>query len=271
MEKVKQLKNEWDIKNPTGLPEQFISYVLSKPDSHSKDVIWYVSRRLTEPFVVSKGPYGRRTLMIDEKYRLNSPGVQKAQGLLNLIDRPGFNGITTTNYDLLVELSLGMNGFNYGKKGEELFIGANPFPGAKVQKAMLGNIPLAKLHGSISWDSRLRYGDCRCGLNGRALIVPPSPEKKAINELKDQWETASTLLKKSQGLIFFGFSFNPNDSAVLDLLKECGSDLSNILVIDPFIDEMRVKKIWPHCEIIFAKPPPEGSSTIASWLSKTIR
>lgn len=161
-----------------------------------------------------------------------------------------------------------MNGFNYGTWGEELFIATNPYPGAKIQKRVYGPTPLSKLHGSISWDKERKYGDCRCGLNGRALIVPPSREKQPPPDLLFTWDLAAKMLAESQGIIVFGFSFNPIDMAVLDMLKVAGSNIDDVLIINPSIDEKRVDNIWTGSHLTKISSPDAGKATLLAWVKR---
>ena len=51
VELVEQEWREWRAMNPDGLAEQFIATALELPERARKRVIWYVTRRLCDPFL----------------------------------------------------------------------------------------------------------------------------------------------------------------------------------------------------------------------------
>jgi hypothetical protein len=72
LEKVKPLKETWDKENPNELAEQFIADALSLSPKQGEDVIWYIARRLSEPFVINIHPFQkpeRHILAIDDAHR----------------------------------------------------------------------------------------------------------------------------------------------------------------------------------------------------------
>lgn len=129
--------------------------------------------------------------MIDEKMRKKNKAIIKAASFLNMLISFGLDGIVTTNYDLLVEYSLGNNGFNYGIPGQAL-LGRGPFPNALwLQRVstgekyvrLWGQLRLSKIHGSVN---NLMFTDSRNGMKGNALIIPPTYEKRPSYVLKHQ-------------------------------------------------------------------------------------
>ena len=124
---------------------------------------------------------------------------------------------------------------------------------------------LAKVHGSISWDQRARYTDGRRGLSGEALIIAPTPNKALQEELEDQWNLARKILLGSTSLIVFGFAFNPYDSAFLDHLREHGTKLKSVLLINKTDLREPAVELWPNAKITYVKPPPEGYGGLRSW------
>jgi hypothetical protein len=94
LQKVKDLKRNWDELHPDGIPEQFIGDVLydalyDKIDK--QNVIWYVVRRLSEPFIWSEYGYGRKmrhTLMMDENRKFRTNGIKKARRFLTAVSIP---------------------------------------------------------------------------------------------------------------------------------------------------------------------------------------
>ena len=304
LELVTQLKKRWDEEHANGLAERFVASALSFPPTEKQAVIWYIVRRLTTPFIhddsdmnryntfhhlTTKLSYGeidfdqyerlrkpslrRHVLWIDEPAAYSHPGVKKARDFLK--ERGlRYSGVITTNYDLLVEYSYNTTGFHYGIQGEQLsgqaLVELDPisFRSSKFKKVHLnGYVPVAKLHGSISWDNREKYIDGRRGLTGNALIVAPVPEKEPPAELKSAWELSAKILSNTTHLIFFGYAFNTYDKAVLDHLRIYGANVMEVLLIDlkPNIDAAR--QIWQLATIKASLPPPDGDSDINDWIT----
>jgi hypothetical protein len=271
LRRITRLKNNWDFDNPEQPAETFIAGALVRQDMSKELVLWYISRRLSEPFIW-QDKYAfrnrRHVLMVDEKRKYQVEGVRKAQLLLSSIkgtDR--LSGIVTTNYDLLTEYALGTTGYNYGIRGQKL-TGRGPYPVSQwINPVILsGDISIAKIHGSISWDSNGYYTDGRRGLTGNALIVAPTPEKEPPTLLKAHWELAGRILSDTTDLLVFGFAFNSYDLAVLHLLRTFGQNLRRILLINPNPSIDSAAALWPQSEISSAPPPPEGQAAISSWL-----
>ena len=259
-------KCEWDRTHPGMHPEIFIKDALASA-RFRRLLTWYVTRRLSEPFIASMLG-GTQTLMIDDRRKWKLDGIARARDFLNEFRPSRIRGIVTCNYDLLVEYALGTEGFNYGVFAKELVgRGKNPwFPWHHIPVHLTGDITLAKLHGSISWDSSKCYTDGRCGVKGSALIVPPGPEKLPPEPLAVVWELAGELLHKSTHVLVFGFSFNPYDQAVLNLLRGTGDSITSVLIvnIDPIVDLAR--GIWPSAEVSTCQPPPSGLPELQAWI-----
>jgi len=269
-ENIKKLKKSWDNKNAKGTSEEFISFALNLNNNSEKIVTKYIVRRLSDNFIwkeYNAGKWRRHILMIDENRKCNIKGVVKAKNFI--VKQLGLNlsGIITTNYDMIVEYALGTKLFNYGEINQKL-IGRGPYPLSqwKHPTILKGNIPLSKIHGSISWDLDEMYTDGRRALSGRALIIAPAPEKTPPEALMKSWELAVNILKKSDKIIFFGFSFNSYDLAVLNLLKKA-ENIRHVLLIDINHNNVIVKSIWPNAKIYSCDPPPYGNKFINNWLN----
>jgi len=178
-------------------------------------------------------------------------------------------GVITTNYDTLVEYVLGTKGFNYGLEGEVL-TGRGPYPVSTWLHPvrLTGKTPLAKLHGSISWDAEGRYTDGRRGITGNALIVPPTPVKELPEKLRQAWRLAMQILAATTRIAIFGFSFNQLDQSVLDLLSEHGSHIQSVLLVDIAPNQREAAHLWPNARIQACCPPPEGRMAIAAWKNR---
>jgi hypothetical protein len=269
LEIVKSCKEAWDVARPGGLPEQFIAQASSFAEREKKAVQWYLTRRLSEPFIWREwhaGRWRRHVLMIDENRRFGIEGVVRARDFLHRFCGPRLAGIITTNYDMLVEYSLGTKGFNYGVPGEVLTgRGAYPVSQWLNPVTLRGSIPLAKIHGSISWDEEGRYTDGRRGLTGGALIVAPMPDKSPPKHLEGVWSLAEDMLRAASALLVFGFAFNPYDEAVLSLLRGGGARLQSVLLLDIDPKVERACALWPNAKVISSGPPPSGSPVIRGW------
>jgi hypothetical protein len=268
LDRVKSLKYNWDITHPDALTEQFIADALNFDEKSRQVVLWYLVRRLSEPFIWKEfhaQRWRRHVLMIDENRRFNIPGVVKAHKFflrfyLSLV------GIITTNYDMIVEYALGTKGFNYGVRNQTLTgRGAYPVSQWRNPVTLKGKVPLAKIHGSISWDENAFYTNGRRGLTGHALIVAPTAEKQPPESLKSVWDLAERILQRASCLVVFGFAFNPYDEAVLNLLKCGGSNLKSILLIDIEPKIERVRQLWPDIMITSCQPPLKGNAEIQEW------
>lgn len=212
-------RTEWDV-------EEFIREYQSVGDKFCL-VNWYVTRRLTEQFVVLGGR--RHTWYINSYHARDHSGVQSVKLLLERIMNRATLGIVTTNYDMIVEYALTSKGFHYGIPGEQ--IGHSPYPYPTPVFAS-GTIPLLKLHGSLSWVGDAKLPDMRGGLTGRCRIIPPIKEKRPPAFLKQQWGSAARLLKHCDALIVFGYSFNEHDYAIRELFRKETGGNAKIAIVD---------------------------------------
>lgn len=270
LQRLKCLKEQWDVAHAGGLAEQFIARVLVAGHVRNKqDLLWYIVRRLSEPYIWAEwcgGRMRRHVLMIDENRRFDRAGVQLVQGFIAKCAIQLY-GIVALNYDLLVEYALGSRGFNYGNFGE-ILTGRGPYPVSQWLNPvrLTGRIPIAKLHGSISWDANGKYTDGRRGLTGNALIVAPSPEKRPPAELEQQWELARRILGEASRILVFGFAFNPYDEAVLGHRRVSGQGLRDVGIVDVCQHEEAAKDLWPNARVRFFQPPPCHTEELSTWL-----
>jgi hypothetical protein len=273
LERLMRLKQDWSTKNPTGLAEQFIADVLSCEDVRNrKDIVWYVVRRLSEPYIWQEwhaGRVRRHVLMIDENRKWDRPGVRATADFISQC-RSQLSGIVTLNYDLLVEYALGSQDFNYGEC-DEILQGRGPYPVSLWRNPIMltGRLPVAKLHGSISWGANGKYTDGRRGISGEALIVAPTPDKRMPIVLQEQWSLSSMILGRASRIVVFGFAFNDYDQAVLSHLTEKGQQIVDVAIVDVCSREDAAKRVWPRASVRLFKPPPEGLSDFRDWLIGT--
>lgn len=262
-------KQSWDKSNKTSLAVDFIADSINASEKLRKVTVWYIARRLSEPYIwheVHAGKRRRHVLMFDEKRKLDRPGVTKTQNFFSPLI-PYLSGILTSNYDLLPEYALGTRHFNYGSVGE-ILAGRGPYPVSQWLNpvTLRDNIPLAKLHGSLSWDGNRRYTDGRRGIAGEALIIAPVPEKAQPDELAEAWTLGASVLKNSTSILVFGFAFNPYDEALLSLLKDSGRKIEKVVLVNPSDLTERAQAVFPSAAV-YSLSPSEGSSPSATWLA----
>jgi hypothetical protein len=273
LELLQQDKSKWDERNPGGTAEEFIEWCLDHAGERAaRRVVWYVTRRLSDPFV-ARMLGGTQSLMIDDHRARKHAGVQNALQFLTRFIGLGIAGVVTSNYDLLVEYTYGTRTFHYGNPGEQLYgRGKNPwFPWQGVPVHLGGHLALAKVHGSVSWDESRRYTDGRCGLNGKALIVPPRPGKAAPENLAGTWRLAETILAATTRLVVFGFAFNSYDSNLLDLLRSAGSNVRQVLLVDPYPKMEAASSLWPDAQVLTMAPEFDYSLRATDIFSDTER
>ena len=186
---IRSVKSLWNAENADRSAEEFIAYALAAQPRLRRAALWYIVRRLCDPYIWTEWHSRRRrrhVLMIDENRKFDRPGVVPARDFLVRLGM--VTGLLTTNYDLLVEYALGTKKMNYGVHGEVL-TGRGPYPVSQWANpvTLVGSVSVAKMHGSVSWDENARYTDGRRGLTGEALIVAPTPEKSVPNSLRKVW------------------------------------------------------------------------------------
>jgi hypothetical protein len=266
LKQLQELKMKWDIKNPSNNAEEFIGDLIAHSLKYKKLVIWYIVRRLAEPFV-EKVHYtnihfpevrGRRVMGIDDRTKVKIPGIKKAANFIKPLTGPNFEGIITTNYDLLIEYALGTKLFFYGSRPRWLYgpPRAYSLPRDRMSTVYLkGSIPLVKIHGSISLTEKGYCADARGSITGKAIIAPPAHDKKIATLLTQEWKYAQKILKNSKKIIFFGFRFNDYDQELIDLFKETAPSIKEIILININSDvKSMAQKIWPFAKIILIHP-----------------
>jgi len=208
LERLIEIYDYWRSSHANDHAEAFIGFAKG-PTSKFNLVNWYITRRLTEPFIVVGTR--RYTWYINSHYPRKHEGIVQANRILDLLSDYGTLDVVTTNYDMVIEYALSTRGFNYGLAGEQ--IGFKPYPYPQPVH-VTGLIKVIKLHGSISWSLQRKFPDLRCGLTGKCLIVPPIAGKTPPRQLQDQWSFAKKIISQCDVLVVFGFSFNEYDQTV---------------------------------------------------------
>ena len=268
---VEELKHDWDQENLGVYAEKFVAHALTLSAEKRNQVLWYIGRRLTDPFIwYSESVRTLRTrrypLSIDEAEMLRHPAVAKARDFLDPFCKGwALSGIVTPNYDLVPEYALSSHRFNYGRPRERL-VGRGRHHRERRPVLAEGPVRIAKVHGSLSWSpDGLRYAECRQGITGGALIVAPSPEKEIPKVLAPVWELAESILMDANRLLVFGYSFNEYDNDMLQLLERGGRNLESVLIVDIAPNLGKARELWPTASILACDPPPGGDDAIALW------
>jgi hypothetical protein len=162
--------------------------------------------------------------------------------------------IVTTNYDTVIEWDV--ENFRFGPVGNgdsgiidygvpDRLCLPLPSAGPRVD-GKCNKLLLLKLYGSISWshcedchkylleriyahgaeDAIMGRGKCSgCGGKRRNAVFVPLVGDKSPNDfaLKAIWERAEQTLSQSREIIFAGFSLNPVDKSIRELLKRAFS------------------------------------------------
>lgn len=127
----------------------------------------------------------------------------------------------------------------------------------QILGAAWGSLSILKLHGSVSgsgcpacnlYDLDPLFKDgatdsiggwlaCkRCHRLRRPIFVPPVHRKDVASHpvIRAIWERAQGELRRTNRLVFAGFSLDPSDTAVRSLLEDTnGANLQTIVVVDP--------------------------------------
>ena len=264
---VEELKHDWDQENPGSYAAEFVAHALTLPAKKRNQILWYIGRRLTDPFIwYSESVRTRRyPLSIDEAAMFRHPAATTASEFLDPFCQGwALSGIVTPNYDLVPEYALGSRRFNYGRPREKLVgRGRHHLEGRVV---LQGPVRIAKVHGSVSWSpDGVRYAECRRGVTGGALIVAPAPEKEIPKVLAPVWELAESILVDANRLLVFGYSFNEYDKDMLQLLEQGGRNLESVLIVDIAPDLAKARELWPNASILACDPPPGGDDVVALW------
>ncbi len=261
--KLKVTYNSWKQNNKAKTNEHFINNILTSQNKKvdSKLLIFYICRRLSEPFI-----WYEKHVLRTRRHTYNLQGSGKKR--IPFINRPGdwlssLDALLTTNYDLILEYLIGPKGYNYGYQGETLS-GRGSYPVSQYQKPVVlsGQIPLMKLHGSLSWTLKGHHTDGRGGLTGEAIIIPPIFEKIPSKRFQKIWENAEKILNNAEKILFFGFAFNPYDDAILNLLTENISNTAKIIIVNPSPNKNRIENLFNKCDIDYINPLNKDEPTL---------
>lgn len=237
--------NQWLQEHPNENNEAFVASAQTAEGKFNL-VNWYITRRLTEPFIIESGR--RYTWYINSYHARTHHGIVRAQSILTALQRVGRLGVITTNYDMVIEYSLGTRNFNYGVLNEN--IGWSPYPYPQPVR-LTGNVSIAKLHGSLSWGPDGKRPDLRYGLTGKCLIVPPTASKSPQSVLAEQWLVAERILRQSRVLVVMGFAFNDYDQEIRQFIAKRAANIPKVVFVDVSDIRPRVRSLFIEKELIY--------------------
>lgn len=265
-----------------GTPEQYLSYLESIGGDDMRDATWYVAlvislrmgilQREGEPTITLSEPRdflaARRLSAPNGKSYVSHHEINRTTGnrdqerfWTSIFFNTHDVGVITTNYDILAERGMRHEtrhrarrmGFHYGNGPERLKGRGNSWlPKAGIFAK--GNVPLIKLHGSVSWSldrgHLTKYVDCRPAFRGDACIIAPVHEKSPRPEFLALWNAAAEILSNSHIWVIVGYSFPQYDVAVLNLFKKNSRHNPKVHIFDPNekVAEI-VRELLPNCEV----------------------
>jgi hypothetical protein len=243
---VERVVSNWEIwkQSHGGAPEEYLTYLQRKDAREWRDALWFVGLRIA----LEMGKVERVGMkMTITRHNIDrTTGVPAHEAFWSVLFRRTQRVcVITTNYDILAEKGLRHEprprahrfGFHYGDGPESLAGGGYPSY-AHIQKIKVsGDIPLLKLHGSVSWSFRqgevIRYHDCRPAIRGDAAIVAPVTEKSVPDYLRSIWSKTADMLSLSDTWIVVGYSIPAYDLAVRELLSKSAKDRVRVHVFNP--------------------------------------
>ena len=275
---VDRVVSRWELwrSHNGGTTEEYLAQLTSRDPNAFRDAVWFVGLAITLRMAQLQTVGANLTIT---KHNLDRTSTPELEQFWSTIFTARTNvSVITTNFDILAERGLRHTprpkakrpGFHYGFGNEQLAGGGYPAY-AHIQKiSVQGNIPLFKLHGSVSWSLRngklVKYHDCRPAIRGDAAIVAPLIEKTIPKYLRSTWTRAKLHLQRSKRWIVVGYSLPLYDEAVLSLLRQAILPNTTIHVFDP--DASVAKRFRQISRNIYSHPGlPNGLDQLATILS----
>jgi hypothetical protein len=246
VERVLTQWNDWESRH-RGAPEEYLAFLQEKGGRGWRDALWYVgliiALRMGRLEYVGMQPTITRH-NIDRTTRIGP----HEDFWSTIFRRTEEVGVITTNYDVLAERGLRHEprprvprpGFHYGGGLEYLEGGGYPSYAHIQRISASGQVPLLKLHGSVSWSYRgeqlLHYHDCRPAIRGDAAIVAPVTAKVLPHYLRDLWEKAHSILAASSTWLVVGYSLPEYDELIRELFVESLAQETTVHIFNPDLE-----------------------------------
>jgi hypothetical protein len=227
-----------------GAPEEYLAELEADGGRAWREAVWYVS------LVIALRMGELRRIGAQEHLTLTRQNLDRKSVTVHeafwtaVFRRTIAITVVTTNYDILAERGMrhrprpraARPGFNYGF-GDRYLAGGGYPSYAHIQRIVAsGDVPLLKLHGSVSWAARngelLQYHDCRPAIRGDALIVAPVRGKRPPELLDPVWERAHAAIAGAERVLVVGYSLAEYDDQVIELLRTSPPTCS-FHVLDP--------------------------------------
>ena len=261
-----------------GTPEQYLTHLEQNAGKEWREAVWYVALAVTlqTPGVRVRGI---RPTVVGQSLAQTCRVEIHNEFWSAIFEREQNVSVLTTNYDILAEQGLRPRpmprslrpGFHYGIGAEQL---KGSVPGVLHSQVIevMGNVPLLKLHGSVSWaygtQGIERFHDCRPAIRGDAAIIAPVTEKSVPSEFEVIWRIAERVLCESHIWIVVGYSFPEYDEAVNKLLKKNSEHEPRIHIVNPNIDvALSAKRLLPRADIYAHPGLPEALNDLPEMVS----
>lgn len=216
-------------------PEEYLAELEADGGLAWREAVWYASLVIAMPMGTLRR-IGNQPHLTVTKQNIDRTSVPIHERFWTAIfSRTAAVTVVTTNYDILAERGMRhcprprvpRPGFNYGEGHESLAGGGYPSY-AHIQRIVAGgDVPLLKLHGSISWAARngnlVKYHDCRPAIRGDALIVAPVRGKHPPRLLDPIWARARAAMSRADRVLVVGYSLPEYDDQVIELLRSSPS------------------------------------------------
>jgi hypothetical protein len=269
----------WNQKHG-GAPEEYLAFLQTHGGRSWLDAVWYVA--LVIALKMGNLEYvGMKPTITRHNINRTSQVPIHETFWSTIFKRTNDVTVLTTNYDILAERGLRYMprprvhrpGFHYGFGVEALAGGGYPSYSHIQKIAVSGNVPLLKLHGSVSWSYRegklIRYHDCRPAIRGDAAIVAPVTQKTLPEYLQPFWHRAADALASSNIWIFVGYSLPEYDRLIRDLLWENRKHNPTVHVFDPDPNiSLRYSDLLPSASVVAHPGFPSGLNDLESIVSK---
>ena len=275
VERVVSHWNRWRLRTNRSA-EEYLSELAESKLREWHDAVWFVGLTIASRMGELRSVGGR--LQLTKHYLARRSVAIHERFWTTVFRRRSDVSVITTNYDILAERGLRSEprprvprpGFNYGFGPEALSGGGYPYSYARGLRAA-GQVPLLKLHGSVSWSMEhgvlVKYQDCRPAIRGDAAIVAPIVGKSVPAYLEATWQAAKGRLSMASTWLVVGYSLPAYDRLVRTLLYESTTSNTRIHVFDPDpVVARRFRAELPRARVHGHPGLPEGTAVIPSIL-----
>ena len=280
---VERVTHEWRVwyARTGGSPEEYLAGLAARGGIMWREAVWFVSVVIATRMGKLRPIRGQHTLTA-HYIQKKSPAVLE-QFWSTLFRTRTDVSVITTNYDILPERGLRnvprprvhRPGFHYGFGSETLLGGG--FPNLDGYPSYVaGQVPLLKLHGSVSWSFErgrlVKYHDCRPAMRGDPAIVAPIVGKTVPHLLRPTWRVAGSCLARAPTWVVVGYSLPVYDELVRELFVAAATPATTVHVLDPDPTVcQRFRALLPKARVYLHPGLPEGTAALGSALFSVSR